>query len=316
MNLKGSVCLGKVKKEHISQTKKRERKKETKLLVSGLIYVSPFLILLLVFLFYPIVKTFYFSFFNVLNGGQTEEFVGLKHYITLMKSKEFRQSLWVSLLFILYTVPLELIISFFLAVLASEKLKGINFFRTIFSSTLGVSVAAGSAIFLFFFHPSIGVINTILGFVGIPDQDWLTNPKLALPAVALASVWMHIGINFIIMLTGVQNIPNELYESAKVDGANFFQRIRLITLPMTSPVIFFLLIIGVINSFESFGQIDILTQGGPVNSTNLIIYSIYQDAFHYGSFGYASAQAVVLFVIMLIVTLIQFKLGEKKVHYQ
>lgn len=314
MNLKGSVRLGKVKKEHISQTKKRERKKETKLLVSGLIYVSPFLILLLVFLFYPIVKTFYFSFFNVLNGGQTEEFVGLKHYITLMKSKEFRQSLWVSLLFILYTVPLELIISFFLAVLASEKLKGINFFRTIFSSTLGVSVAAGSAIFLFFFHPSIGVINTILGFVGIPDQDWLTNPKLALPAVALASVWMHIGINFIIMLTGVQNIPNELYESAKVDGANFFQRIRLITLPMTSPVIFFLLIIGVINSFESFGQIDILTQGGPVNSTNLIIYSIYQDAFHYGSFGYASAQAVVLFVIML--TLIQFKLGEKKVHYQ
>ncbi|SES89062.1 carbohydrate ABC transporter membrane protein 1, CUT1 family [Oceanobacillus limi] len=287
-----------------------------KLFGIGMLYLSPALLLLGVFLFYPMFKTLYFSFFEVSGGGQVGDWVGWGHYAELFQSSEFRKSMVGTFLFVLYTVPAEILISLFLAVIASEKLKGIGFFRTIFSSTLGVSVAAGATIFLFLFHPSLGVLNSILGTVGIDGVEWLTDSKWALVSVAITTVWMHIGINFIILLGGLQNISRELYESAEIDGAGYFQKLFKITLPMLSPVLFFVIIIGVIGAFQTFGQIDILTGGGPAGATNIIVYSIYLEAFSYGNFGFASAQAILLFIIILIVTIIQFRVGEKKVHYQ
>ncbi|NGP43992.1 sugar ABC transporter permease [Bacillaceae bacterium SIJ1] len=281
-----------------------------------MLYLSPALLLLGVFLFYPMFKTLYFSFFEVSGGGTVGDSVGFGHYVELFQSSEFRKSMIGTFLFVLYTVPAEIIIALFLAVIASEKLKGIGFFRTIFSSTLGVSVAAGATIFLFLFHPSLGVLNSILGFFGINGVEWLTDSKWALMSVAITTVWMHLGINFIILLGGLQNISRELYESADIDGAGYFQKLFKITLPMLSPVLFFVIIIGVIGAFQTFGQIDILTGGGPAGSTNIIVYSIYLEAFSYGNFGFASAQAILLFLIILIVTIIQFRVGEKKVHYQ
>ncbi|TCP24082.1 carbohydrate ABC transporter membrane protein 1 (CUT1 family) [Scopulibacillus darangshiensis] len=300
----------------IIYSKKARKKEERKLLGIGLIYLLPALILLIVFLFYPILKTVYFSFFVVKGGGTTEGFVGFQHYKDLIMSPEFRKSMAATFLFIIYTVPAEIIISLFLAMIASEKLKGIGFFRTIFSSTLAVSVAAGASIFLFFFDPSVGILNHFLGLIGLSGVEWLTSPTWALVSVALTTVWMHIGINFILLLGGLQNVSEELYESAKIDGAGYFQRLFKITLPMLSPTLFFVLIIGMISSFQTFGQIDILTGGGPANSTNLIVYSIYKEAFAYNNYGFASAQAIVLFLIILIVTGLQFRIGEKKVHYQ
>lgn len=289
---------------------------ERKLFGIGMLYLSPALLLLGVFLFYPMINTLYFSFNEVTGGGLVKGFVGFDHYVELLHSTAFRKSMIGTFLFVLYTVPAEIIIALFLAVIASEKLRGIGFFRTIFSSTLGVSVAAGATIFLFLFHPSLGVLNNILGFVGIDGVDWLTNSNWALFSVALTTVWMHIGINFIILLGGIQNVSTELYESAKIDGAGYWARLFKITIPMLSPVLFFVTIIAVIGSFQTFGQIDILTGGGPAGSTNIIVYSIYQEAFSYGKFGFASAQAIILFLIILIVTIIQFKVGEKRVHYQ
>jgi multiple sugar transport system permease protein/sn-glycerol 3-phosphate transport system permease protein len=289
---------------------------QTRLFGTGMLYLLPAMALLGVFLFYPIAKTLYFSFFEVGGGGVVNDFVGWSHYQELLQSEEFRKSMKGTFLFVLYTVPAEIIISLFLAVIASEKLKGIGFFRTIFSSTLGVSVAAGATIFLFLFHPSLGVLNNILGVVGIDNIEWLTNSKWALLSVAITTVWMHIGINFIILLGGLQNISKELYESAAIDGAGYWSILFKITIPLLSPVLFFVTIIAVIGAFQTFGQIDILTSGGPAGSTNIIVYSIYQEAFSYGNFGFASAQAIVLFVIILIVTVIQFTVGEKKVHYQ
>lgn len=289
---------------------------EKKLFGIGILYLLPALILLGVFLFYPMIKTFYFSFNEVTGGGLVKDFVGWDHYMKLLHSAEFRKSMIGTFLFVLYTVPAEIIIALFFAVIASEKLKGIGIFRTIFSSTLGVSVAAGATIFLFLFHPSLGVLNNILGFVGIDGVEWLTSSKWALFAVAITTIWMHIGINFIILLGGIQNVSAELYESAKIDGAGYWARLVKITIPMLSPVLFFVTIIAVIGSFQTFGQIDILTGGGPAGSTNIIVYSIYQEAFSYGNFGFASAQAIILFLVILIVTFIQFRVGEKKVHYQ
>ncbi|SHG17090.1 carbohydrate ABC transporter permease [Ornithinibacillus halophilus] len=299
-----------------AKTTKSSYHSRKKLFGIGMLYLSPALLLLGVFLFYPMLKTLYFSFFEVSGGGTIEGWVGFGHYVELFQSSEFRKSMVGTFLFVLYTVPAEILIALFLAVIASEKLKGIGFFRTVFSSTLGVSVAAGATIFLFLFHPSLGVLNSILGFVGIDGVEWLTSSKWALVSVAITTVWMHIGINFIILLGGLQNISKELYESADIDGAGYFQKLFKITIPMLSPVLFFVIIIGVIGAFQTFGQIDILTGGGPAGSTNIIVYSIYLEAFSYGNFGFASAQAILLFIIILIVTIIQFRIGEKRVHYQ
>lgn len=301
------------------KSKEREKTKnrnQRRLFGQGMLYLAPAIILLGVFLFYPIFKTLYFSFFEVSGGGQVGDFLGMQHYVELLHSEEFRKSMKGTFLFVLYTVPAEIIIALFLAVIASEKMRGIGFFRTIFASTLGVSVAAGATIFLFLFHPSLGVLNNILDTFGIDSVEWLTNSKWALPSVAATTVWMHLGINFIIILGGIQNVSKELYESADIDGAGYFAKLFKITIPLASPVLFFVTIIALIGSFQTFGQIDILTGGGPAGSTNIIVYSIYQQAFSYGKFGFASAQAIVLFLIVLVVTVIQFKVGEKKVHYQ
>jgi len=281
-----------------------------------MVYLFPALLFLGVFLFYPMIKTFYFSFFEVSGSGEVGSFVGWDHYIKLAQSEEFLKSMKGTFLFVLYTVPAEIIIALFLAVLASEKLRGIGFFRTIFASTMGVSVAAGATIFLFLFHPSLGVLNNILDVFGVDGIEWLTSSKWALFAVAMTTVWMHLGINFIILLGGIQNVSQELYESAEIDGAGYWQKLFKITIPLTSPVLFFVSIIALIGAFQTFGQIDILTSGGPAGSTNIIVYSIYQEAFHYGNFGFASAQAIILFLIILIVTIFQFRFGEKRVHYQ
>lgn len=289
---------------------------ERKIFGVGMLYLLPSLILLGVFLFYPMFRTLYLSFFDVTGGGEIKGFVGFEHYAKLLTSTEFRKSMKGTFLFVLYTVPAEILIALFLAVLASEKLKGMGLFRTIFASTLGVSVAAGATIFLFLFHPSLGILNSILDFFGIGAIDWLTNSKWALFSVAMTTVWMHIGINFIILLGGIQNVSQELYESAEIDGAGYFSRLFKITIPLISPVLFFVTIIALIGSFQTFGQIDILTGGGPAGSTNIIVYSIYLEAFRYGDFGFASAQAIILFLIILVVTVFQFTIGEKRVHYQ
>lgn len=290
--------------------------KEIKLFGMGMTYLLPTFLILGVFLFYPIMKTIQFSFSDVLDGGAVAGFVGLKHYLSLLHSPSFLNSIKVSFLFVLYTVPLTIIFSLFLAIIANEKLKGKRFFQMIFSSQLGISGAASSAILLFFFHPTLGTINNILGFFGVPSIEWLTSPDWALFSVALATIWMGLSLNFILLLGGLQNISEDLYESATVDGAGYWTRLFKITIPLLSPVLFFVTIINFINAFQSFGQIDILTEGGPTEATNLIVYSIYRESFIYGNYGFASAQAVVLFFITLLVTLIQFKVGEKRVHYQ
>lgn len=280
------------------------------------LYLLPSVILFSVFIFYPMLRTIYLSFFLTDQAGQAALFVGIENYSYLLESSEFRNSMKATGLFVLYTVPVGIIIALFLALLANEKLKGIGFFRTIYSSTMGVSVAASSVIWLFLFHPSVGMFNRLLSVMNLPQIQWLLDPEWALLSVSASTIWMNTGFCFLILLGGLQNIDEHLYESARIDGAGYFHRLRRITIPMLSPTLFFIITISLINAFQSFGQIDILTKGGPSQSTNLIVYSIYREAFINYQFGTASAQAVFLFLIILIVTIIQFKLGEKKVHYQ
>ncbi|CAD2070653.1 glycerol-3-phosphate ABC transporter permease [Jeotgalicoccus coquinae] len=295
---------------------KQKKKTRRQNFFKGIMFLLPSIILFSLFLFYPMIKTFYLSFFLTDMAGTPTVFVGLDNYIQLYTSDIFRKSFISTFLFVLYIVPSSIIIALFLAVLANEKLKGVGLFRTMYSSTMGISVAAGSIFWMYLFNPSMGLLNEALGVIGIDSIGWLTDPDWALIAISLTTIWMNIGFTFLILLGGLQSIDQSLYENANIEGAGYFRKLFQITVPMLSPTLFFVLVVTIINAFQTFGQIDILTKGGPQYETNLIVYSIYREAFVNRQFGPASAQAVVLFVIILIMTAIQFKFAERKVHYQ
>lgn len=295
---------------------KQKKKTRRQNFFKGIMFLLPSIILFSFFLFYPMIKTLYLSFFLTDMAGTPSVFVGLDNYIQLYTSDIFRKSFISTFLFVLYIVPTSIIIALFLAVLANEKLKGVGLFRTMYSSTMGISVAAGSIFWMYLFNPSMGLLNEALGVIGIDSIGWLTDPDWALIAISLTTIWMNIGFTFLILLGGLQSIDQSLYENANIEGAGYFRKLFQITVPMLSPTLFFVLVVTIINAFQTFGQIDILTKGGPQYETNLIVYSIYREAFVNRQFGPASAQAVVLFVIILIMTVVQFKFAERKVHYQ
>ncbi|MCK0473056.1 carbohydrate ABC transporter permease [Halalkalibacter sp. APA_J-10(15)] len=295
---------------------KAKRKSKWLQFFKGMLFLFPSIVLFGMFLFYPLGRTIYLSFFLTDNSGSPTVFVGLDNFIAIFTSPIFQKSLMSTFLFVLYIVPGTVLLGLFLAIIANEKLKGIGIFRTIFSSTMGISVAAASVFWLFLFHPTIGWLNQMISVVGIEAIGWLTDPQWALMSVSISTIWMNVGFTFLILLGGLQSIDSYLYESANIDGASYFYKLRRITLPMLSPTLFFVVTVTLINAFQTFGQIDLLTRGGPQNETNLIVYSIYQNAFMNYQYGMASAQAFILFAIILILTFVQFKLGERKVHYQ
>ncbi|MBM7838870.1 multiple sugar transport system permease protein/sn-glycerol 3-phosphate transport system permease protein [Alkalihalobacillus xiaoxiensis] len=303
-----------VSQAHLFKQQKRKRSRLN--FGKGMLFLFPSLLLFSVFLFYPMARTLYLSFFLTDNRGMATVFVGFENFTRIFSSDLFIKSLTSTFLFVLYTVPGTILIALFLAILANEKLRGIGIFRMIFSSTMGISVAAASVFWLFLFHPSIGFLNQILSWFGVGAIGWLTDPSWALFSVSISTIWMNLGFTFLILLGGLQSIDRYLYESADIDGAGYFYKLRRITIPMLSPTLFFVVTVTMINAFQTFGQIDMLTRGGPQNETNLLVYSIYREAFVNYQYGTASAQAVILFAIILLMTLIQFKLGEKKVHYQ
>jgi sn-glycerol 3-phosphate transport system permease protein len=184
------------------------------------------------------------------------------------------------------------------------------------ASTIAISAAVGSLIWLMLFNPSLGLLNYMLSLVGIRGPEWLIQPNVAVLSVSLTTIWLTLGSNLIVLLAGLQGVPEEVYEAAKIDGARGVRMFRSITVPMVSPSLFFLLVVNTIAVLQAFTQIHLLTRGGPVDATRTLVYSIYLDAFQNFQFGYASAQAVVLFALVLMLTLIQFRFVERRVHYQ
>ena len=294
----------------------RQRTRELRELGEALLYLAPSLLLFLVFIFLPLLKSLYLSLFYTSPVGTPRSFAGLDWYLELVTSADFRRSLITTFLFALYTVPAGIVLALLLAVLANRRLPGINVFRTFFSSTIAVSLAVAATIWALLLNPTVGLLNYMLGLLRMPGPPWLTEPSWALVAVSIVTIWAGLGFNTIVLLAGLQGIPEELYESAKIDGATGPSIFRHITLPMLSPSLFFLLVVNLIQVFQAFTQIHVLTRGGPVNATNALVYSIYLDAFVNFQFGYASAQALVLFVIILALTIFQFRVVERRVHYQ
>ncbi len=273
----------------------------------------PSLAIFAVFVFYPFFRNFYLGLYSTPPfPGLPKRWVGLEQYHDVLTSSEFFNSLKVTVVFAILTVPTGIVLGLGLAVLAHHQLKGIAIYRTIFSSTVATSVAVASVIFGTLFNPVVG----LLPWLGVnPRPPILDNPDLALAAVAVITIWQTLGLTFILMSSGLQAIPEELNEAAEVDGAGPMRRFWLVTLPMLSPTIFFAVIVGSIFAFQTFGQIDLLTQGGPLDRTNVLTYSIYTALRQQNNDGKAAVLAVALFFITLTLTLVQTRVLERRVHY-
>ncbi len=309
--------------------------KPARALLTALPFLLPSIVLFGAFVFYPLGKSVYLGFFQSNPFHTKQIYIGFDQYREVLTSGAFRKNLVVTATFALYTVLPSIVIGTFLAIIANQKLPGVVVFRTIFSSTLAASVAITSVVWLVLLHPSIGVMNDVLGWFGVSPINWLgdggwaqreegtlgligawfVDPNWALISVSLATLWMNIGLFTIIMLAGLQTIPDELYESARIDGAGRWAQFWHVTLPMLSPMLFFAGVVGMIFSFQAFGQIRILTQGGPVDSTNTLLYSIYNDGFENFRTGAASVEAIALFLIMLLLTLALFRLTAGRIFY-
>lgn len=298
----------------VNSNKKNKKRGSSKLgkKIEPFLYMAPALIIFALFVFYPFVKTVIMSLSRTNLRGQVKDFVGLENFRDVILSEEFYNSLAVTLKFVLMVTIPAIVIGLVLALLANNKLKGNKIFELIFSMPMAIASAPAAIIWMMIFHPTNGILNYLLG----TNIGWLTDSKYALISVAIVTVWLNIGINFIFLVTGLRNIPDELIESASIDGAGYFTKVKNIILPMLSPQMFFVVFMNLINSFQAFAQIKLLTQGGPGDSTNVLVHSIYREAFFNGRFEMASVQALLLFVIMLIVTVIQFRWEKKGVHYQ
>jgi len=291
------------------------QRRETQKFLQALLYLSPSLIIFAAFVFIPLIRSFWLSTYLTDPIGRPAKFVGLLMYQRLFSTPAFMTSLERSFLFVLYTVPTTLILSMVLALLGNLRLKRIDIFRMCFSVTIAISGATASLMFLYLYHPTVGV-NYLLGLLGVEAIPWLVSEKTALFAVALTTTWLQTGLNTVILLAAMQTIPDELYESAMIDGANSWNKFWHITLPLLSSTLFFLLVVDILAAFQTFTPIHVMTSGGPLDSTNLLVYSIYREFYFNGKYGFAAAQSIMLFFIMLILTVIQFVFVERKVHYE
>lgn len=279
-------------------------------------FISPWILGFLIFTIGPMLASLFFSFteYNIVDSPR---WIGVTNYVNLFHDDLFWHSLGITFKYAVIALPLGLVFSYLIAVLLNQKIRGINVWRTVYFLP---SVIAGVAVALLWariFDPKFGILNPILAQFGIKGPGWLSDPQWAVPALVIMSLW-SVGGNVIIYLAGLQGVPTELYDAAKVDGATAWQRFRHVTLPMTTPVIFYNLILGLIGTFQYFTEVYVLTngEGGPARSTLFYNLYLYQNAFRYFHMGYASTMAWALFVIVLGFTLLIFRSSELWVYYE
>jgi len=283
--------------------------------MAGYMFISPWILGFLIFTLGPMIASLVLSFtdWDLLTHPS---YSGLYNYSEMFKNDpRYIQSLKVTFIYSLTSVPLHLISSLLVAILLNQKIKGSALFRTILYLPSMVSGVANALLWRWMYSPEWGLINWLLGLMGIQGPPWLYSKDWALPALIFMSIW-GLGQTMVIFLAGLKDIPLQLYEAAEIDGANTIQRFRYITLPMLSPVIFFNLIMGIIGSFQAFTTAQVMTGGGPSNATLLYVLYLYENAFLFFKMGYASAQAWVLFLIVVSFSLLVIKSSPMWVYYE
>ncbi len=284
--------------------------------IEGYLFASPWFIGFFLFTVGPMVISLVMSFYNY-DVLTPPKFVGLENYKTLFTGDPlFWKVLYNTFYYAVFQIPSYLVVSLAVAVLMNQQVPGIRIFRTLYYLPAVTAGPATMMLWLWLFDPSMGLINQVLWAIGIDNTPlWLQSEVWSKPSLILMSLW-YAGSSMVIYLAGLQGIPQELYDAAAVDGAGSWTQFRKITLPMLSPTIFFNLIMGIINAFQIFEQAYLMTEGGPMNSTLFYALYLYYNAFKWLKMGYASALAWVLFAIILVLTLIQFKLANRWVYYE
>jgi oligogalacturonide transport system permease protein len=282
----------------------------------GFLYIAPWMIGFIIFQLYPFISSLYYSLTD-LSLFKTPEFIGLKNFVTMFTlDQTFLQSLKVTFIYVLYAVPTKIVFSLIVALILNQKIRGINFYRTIYylPSILGGSVTL--AILWRTLFMNVGIVNKFLSYFHVGPVQWL-GPGLALFTVSMITVWQF-GSSMVLFLAGLKQIPGELYEAAKVDGASKLRMFFNVTLPQLTPIIFFNLIMQVTNAFQEFTSVFIVTNGtgGPLGTTNLFGLMVYRNGFEFFKMGYASAQSWVLFMIIMIFTAFIFKSSPLWIHYE
>jgi multiple sugar transport system permease protein len=307
--------------------------------LGGYVFILPALIVIIIFRLYPILQAVRMSFFNWGIAGPLE-FLGLKNFTRLFIDPKFYQSLSNTFWYILFVVPLTIIISIFFAHFLNQKIKGRGLHRTLYYVPVVTSIVAISVVWKWIFNPDRGILNALFHVVGLDGLHWLNDsrgifesicapfglnlsgffagPSIALVSLIIMAIWHNLGYCIIIALAGLQNVPAQYYEAAKIDGANEWSMFRHITIPIISPIIFYLLITQSIIAFNTFTPVYVMTQppGGPLGTTSLVVYYLYEQSFKLWNLGYANAIAFVIFIIIFLLTYVQKRFIERRVYYE
>ncbi len=283
--------------------------------VTAILFLLPSLIGFIIFVFVPAISAFLLSL-TAWDGFGVPKFIGFENYRYLLEDETFLISFKNNIVYTICYVPLTLLFALLIALGLNRELKGMSFFRCVFFLPHITAMVAVAMIWRILYNPSQGVFNSFLRVMGVVNPPgWISSSRWALYSVILMASWKSCGYYMIIFLAGLKNISRQLYEAASLDGATVFQQFRFITRPMLTPTIFMVSILSVISSFKVFDAINIMTDGGPGRATNVIVFNIYREGFKNSQFGYASSMAVVLFIIIMIITLIQFRSEKKWVSY-
>jgi multiple sugar transport system permease protein len=280
--------------------------------IQAYLFIAPLVISFAIFRLYPAFQTLRYSFYQVELLKQKTTWVGMENFLGLFEDEIFIRSFINTLKYCLYMVPISAIIGLVLAVFLNVKFRLSNFFKAVYFSPYITSAVAAAMVWWWLYNPQFGLFNAVLKLLHLPPQSWLTSSRQALMSVIIFSIWKIVGYNIIIFIAGLQTIPDVYYEAATIDGAGPFTRFFRITLPLLVPTTTFILIYNTILAFQVFDQVFVLTGGGPAHASTVVVLELYQQAFLKYRFGYAAAMAMVLFVCILAITIVQYVISERK----
>ena len=280
------------------------------------VFLAPALLLFGIFFVYPFVYSSYLSFMDWNLYNDAKEFVGLANYQALFGDPVFWKAALNTGLYVIGTVPVSMILALGLASLVEKAGKLKEFYRFLLFIPVVASIAVVGIIWSLLYSPAGGFINQMLALIGIQGPNWLNDPKFALVSLMIIGIWSAVGYNMVLYIAGLKGIDPQLYEAAELDGASGWQQFWKITVPQLSPVSFFVFIVSIFNSFQVFSTIHIMTQGGPNNATNVVIYQMYQEAFQFFNIGKASALTFVIFCAVLLLTVVFIRSTQRNVHYE
>jgi len=282
----------------------------------GWLFAAPAILGFVIFVFGPMIASLWLSMTDY-KVASTPHFIGLENYRNLFNGTDafFYKSLGVTLYYVILSVPLQIIVAFFLAILLNQKVKGLTFFRTAFYLPTIVPLIASSMVWLWLFDPDMGLLNVIMRALHLPESQWIYSETTVVPTLVLMSLWT-VGGTMVIFLAGLKDIPDHYYEAIEIDGGNALHKLLYITIPLTSPTIFFNTIMGFIGGFQVFVQPYVMTQGGPNNGSLFYIFYLFREAFTFSNMGYACAIAWVLFIVIMLFTFLLFRTSQKWVYYE